>query len=91
VVLELALKNGDRVIGVRKEEDAESIRLFDIGELPAVLRTVQKSDISKTETADWAVHKDNASLYTITQLLDLVTFLKSSQSKSSVTLRDMLQ
>jgi hypothetical protein len=53
---------------------------------------VQKSDISKSETVDdWPVHKDNASLYTIKQLLDLVTFLKSSESTSSVTLRDMVQ
>jgi len=90
-VLALALKNGDKVIGIKKEEDAESIRLYDIAELPAVLRTIQKSDIAKTETAaDWAVHKDNASLYTIRQLLDLVTFLKSSQSKSPVTLSDIL-
>jgi putative heme-binding domain-containing protein len=89
-VLTLVLKNGDKILGVKKEEDSESVRLYDIAELPAVLRTVQKSDISKSETVDWPVHKDNASLYTIKQLLDLVTFLKSSESKSSVTLADIL-
>jgi putative heme-binding domain-containing protein len=90
-VLMLVLKNGDKIIGVKKEEDTESVRVYDIAELPAVLRTVQKSDISKSETAgNWPVHKDNASLYTIRQLLDLVTFLKSSSSNSPVTLSDIL-
>jgi putative heme-binding domain-containing protein len=90
-VLMLVLKNGDKIIGVKKEEDTESVRVYDIAELPAVLRTVQKSDISKSETVgDWPVHKDNASLYTINQLLDLVTFLKSSSSNSPVTLSDIL-
>jgi len=88
----LVLKNGDKIIGVKKEEDAESVRVYDIAELPAVLRTVQKSDISKSETAvDWPAHKDNASRYTIKQLLDLVTFLKSSSSNSVVTLSDILR
>jgi mono/diheme cytochrome c family protein len=87
----LVLKTGDKIIGVKKEEDAESVRVYDIAELPAVLRTVQKSDIAKSETAvDWPVHKNNASLYTIRQLLDLVTFLKSSSSNSPVTLSDIL-
>jgi putative heme-binding domain-containing protein len=90
-VLMLVLKNGDKIVGVKKEEDVESVRVYDIVELPAVLRTVQKSDISKSETVvDWPVHKDNASLYTIKQLLDLVTFLRSSSSNSPVTLSDIL-
>ncbi|HWO02370.1 MAG TPA: c-type cytochrome [Blastocatellia bacterium] len=90
-VLKLLLKNGDKVIGIKKDEDPESVRVYDIAELPAVLRTVQKSDIAKSEAAaDFAVHKDNAKLYTIQQLLDLVTFLKSSQSKAPVTLMDIL-
>jgi len=91
VVLTLRLKNGDKIIGIKKEEDAESVRIYDIAELPAVLRTVQKTDIAKFErTVDWAVHKDNASLYTIKQLLDLVTFLRSPTSNSPVTLGDIL-
>lgn len=38
-----------------------------------------------------AMPKDYASIYTIKQLLDLVTFLKSSESKSPVTLKDLFQ
>lgn len=86
----LTLKNGDKVLGVKKEEDGESIRVYDTTELPAVLRTVQKSDVVKVESRDESVMpKDYASIYTMKQLLDLVTFLKSSESKSPVTLKDL--
>ena len=88
-VVRIALKSGDIVTGIKKEEDDQVVRVYDIAELPAVLRSIQKSDITKTETVDWAVHKDNAS-YTIKQLLDLIALLKSSQSKAPVTLSDIL-
>jgi len=88
----LTLRNGDKIVGVKKEEDEESIRVYDTTELPAVLRTVQKADVSKFETANGSVMpKDYASTYTLKQLLDLVTFLKDSQSKSPITLKDLFQ
>ena len=88
----LTLRNGDKIIGVKKEEDTDSIRVYDTTELPAVLRTVQKTDVVKVESGyESVMPKDYASIYTIKQLLDLVTFWKSSESKSPVTLRDMLQ
>lgn len=86
------LKNGDKIIGVKKEEDAESIRVYDTTELPAVLRTVQRSDVVRVESREGSVMpKDYASIYTIKQLLDLVTFLKSSESRSPVTLKDLFE
>ena len=89
----VALRNGEKVVGVKKEEDAESLRIYDTTELPAVLRTVQKADVAKVEYANESVMpKDYASAYTMKQLLDLVTFLKSSpQSKSTLTLKDLFQ
>lgn len=88
----LTLRNGDTIRGVKKEEDGESIRVYDTTELPAVLRTVQKTDVAKVETAmESTMPKDYASTYTLKQLLDLVTFLRSSQSGSAVTLKDLFQ
>jgi putative heme-binding domain-containing protein len=88
----LTLRNGDKIVGVKEEEDAESIRVYDVTELPAVLRTVQKADVAKVETSNESVMpKDYASTYSLKQLLDLVTFLKSSQPESPVTLKDLFQ
>lgn len=90
--LKLTLRSGDKVVGIKTEEDGESIRFYDTTELPAVLRTIQKTDIVKLESANESVMpKDYASLYTMKQFLDLVTFLKSTDSKSPVTLRDLLE
>jgi len=86
----LTLRNGDKIRGIKKEEDAESIRVYDITELPSVLRTVQKADVAKLETATESIMpKDYASAYSLKQLLDLVAFLKGSESR--VTLNDLFQ
>jgi putative heme-binding domain-containing protein len=88
----VVLRNGDKIAGVKKEEDADSIRVYDTTELPAVLRTIQKADIAKLEASNESLMpKDYASIYTMKQLLDLVAFLKSSESKSPVTLKDLFQ
>lgn len=90
--LKLKLKSGDKIAGVKKDEDPESIRMYDTTELPAVLRTIQKTDVLSVENASESVMpKDYASLYTMKQLLDLVTFLRSAESKSPVTLKDLLE
>jgi len=90
--LRLTLRSGDKIVGIKKEEDAESIRIFDTAELPAVLRTIQKSEIVSVESVNESVMpKDYASIYTMKQLLDLVTFLKSAESKSPVVLKDLLE
>ena len=90
--LKLTLRSGDKVVGIKTEEDGESIRVYDTTELPAVLRTIQKTDVVKLESANESVMpKDYASIYTMKQFLDLVTFLKSFDSKSPVTLRDLLE
>jgi putative heme-binding domain-containing protein len=88
----LTLRSGDRIVGIKKEEDAESIRLYETTGLPAVLRTIQKTDVVRAESANESVMpKDYASIYTMKQLLDLVTFMKSPDSKSPVLLKDLLE
>lgn len=87
----ITLRNGDKVVGVKKDDDAESIKVYDTTELPAVLRTIQKTDLVRVDSSQQSVMpKDYASLYTVNQLLDLISFLKSSsEGKRSVTLQDL--
>ena len=90
--LKLTLRSGEKIAGIKKEEDAESIRIYDTTELPAVLRTIQKGEVVKVESGSESVMpKDYASIYTMKQLLDLVTFLKSSELKSPVMLKDLVE
>ena len=87
----ITLKNGDKVTGIKKEEDDESIRIYDVAELPAVLRTIQKSDVAKVDTVtEPSMPKDYAAIYTIKQILDIVAFLKSSDPQSKqVSINDI--
>ena len=86
----ITLKTGEKIIGIKKEEDADSVRLYDVSELPAVLRTVQRSDIAATEIANAsAMPGDYAKVYTLKQLLDIVAFLKSGEKKA-IQLKDIL-
>jgi len=88
----VTLKNGDKVTGIKKEEDADSIRIYDAVELPPVLRTVQKSDVAKTEQLEQPVMPaDYGSRYTLKQLLDLIAFIKTAdrEFKGPVSLKDI--
>ncbi|HEX8185192.1 MAG TPA: c-type cytochrome [Blastocatellia bacterium] len=87
----LTLKNGEKIVGIKKEEDDDTIRVYDIAELPAVLRTIQKPDVARAETGvESSMPRDYAATYTIKQILDLVTFLRSSDPQAKpVTINDI--
>ncbi len=76
--LTLTLKNGARFTGVKHDENATSLRLYDTSSLPPISRSFLKSEIAKTETLKTsAMPGDYATKYSRQQLLDLVGFLKS--------------
>jgi len=80
--LTVTLADGDKIVGVKKDESKEILRVYDTTVLPAVLRTVLKSEIAKTQTSDRSTMPANyASIYTERQLADIVAFIKSASSK----------
>jgi|GEM_PF-710902 len=92
VMLAVTTRDSERIVGIKRDEDDEMIKVMDISTLPAVSRTIQKSNIAKVEKLRTsAMPGDYASRYTLKQLLDLITFLKSSgpASERSVSLKDL--
>jgi putative heme-binding domain-containing protein len=78
----IVLANGDKITGVKKEDGPDTVRVYDTTVLPAVLRTVLKSDIVATETSEESVMPRNyESVYTQKQLADIIAFIKSSPGK----------
>ncbi len=70
---------GEKFTGVKRDEDEKSIRLYDTSTLPPVSRAFLKSEVAKTERLNTsAMPADYASKYSFKQLLDMVSFLKSS-------------
>jgi len=75
----ITTRAGEKFTGVKRDENETTIRLYDTSTLPPVSRAFLKSDVAKTERLNTsAMHADYASKYSLKQLLDLVSFLKSS-------------
>ncbi len=75
----ITTRSGKQFTGVKRDENETMIRLYDTSTLPPVSRDFLKSDVAKTERLNTsAMPADYASKYSFKQLLDLVSFLKSS-------------
>ena len=75
----ITTRAGEKFTGVKRDENETTIRLYDTSSLPPVSRAFLKSEVAKTERLNTsAMPADYASKYSFKQLLDLVSFLKSS-------------
>ena len=82
--LTLTLKDGSKVTGIKRDEDATTIRLYDTSSLPPISRSFLKVEIAKTERLKTsAMPADYATKLSRKQLLDLVGFLKTGGSVES--------
>jgi putative heme-binding domain-containing protein len=75
----ITTRAGEKFTGVKRDENETTIRLYDTSTLPPVSRAFPKSDVAKSERLNTsAMPAEYASKYSLKQLLDLVSFLKSS-------------
>jgi putative heme-binding domain-containing protein len=82
----ITTRDGTRFTGVKRDEDEKIIRLYDTSTLPPVSRAFLKADILKTEKLSTsAMPGDYAARYSLKQLLDLISFLKSSDPAKAVS------
>ena len=73
------IKSGQRFTGLKKQESRELVRIYDMGALPPVLRTIYKDQIeSLAPERHSPMPGDYGRRLTRKQLLDLVAFLKSA-------------
>jgi putative heme-binding domain-containing protein len=78
-------RDGARFIGVKRDENEQVIRIYDTSSLPPVSRALQKSEVVKIERLPRsAMPGDYGSRYTLKQLLDLISFLKSNDPAKSL-------
>jgi len=75
----ITTRAGEKFTGVIRDENETTIRIYNTSTLPPVSRAFLKSDAPKIERLNTsAMPADYASKYSLKQLLDLVSFLKSS-------------
>lgn len=83
----VTMRDGERVVGVKRDENDEVLRVYDTATLPPVSRALLKSQVRQVERLTTsAMPNDYASRLTLKQLLDLVAFLKA---ESGVSLKDL--
>ncbi len=88
----VTMKDGQRFVGVKRDETPDAMRLYDTSSVPPVLRSLLKTSVAAINQADApAMPGDYASRYSLKQLLDLVAFVKSMDpaSRAGVTLKDL--
>ena len=91
-LLRIATKSGEQISGLKVEENALQLKVYDVGSLPPVLRTISKSEIQGLTIENRSAMPDKyGEIYTLKQLLDLVAYLKSGDSKvlANVGLMDL--
>lgn len=70
-------RDGRRIAGVKRDETAERLRIYDTASLPPVSRSILKSEIASIEQSPTSAMPGNyGARFSETQLRDLVRFLK---------------
>jgi putative heme-binding domain-containing protein len=81
----ITMKNGETIMGLKREETTTALRVHDTSSNPPVLRRLPKDQIQTVEPQSHSVMPSGyGAEYTLRQLLDLVSFLKSSGAASPV-------
>ena len=90
----LTTRVGMILTGIKAGETEDAVRFYDTSSLPPILRTIPKKDIVELEPHNSSVMpSDYASRLTLQQLLDIVSYLKSSAGGTpvSVTLNEVIR
>jgi putative heme-binding domain-containing protein len=89
--VEIVTKDGETLRGVLVEENASGLRLYDLTSAgPPVARTINLADIAQRRSVEADIaHENFAGTYTVRQLLDIVTYLKSAETPAKVRLEDL--
>ena len=92
-VFKLTTVAGEHLTVLKAGEGKQRVRFYDITELPPVRRSMKRDQVQSLEPQSGSPMPETyGQRYTLKQLLDLVSFLKTSKSgpASTITLEDLL-
>ena len=89
-LLEMTTRDGEHLEILRVSESATRVKVYDVSTSPPVLRSIKKDRIDSV----WVSHRSAmpdiyGERYTLKQLLDIISFLKSSSMPAHVALSDL--
>ena len=80
-LVELITQDGERLEVMRVEESSSRVKVYDVSSSPPVLRSIKKEQIRSLRASDRsAMPETYAQRYTLLELLDLISFLKTPKS-----------
>ena len=91
-LVELTTHDGERLEVLRVGESASRVKVYDVSSSPPVLRSIKKEQIRDMRPTDRSAMPENyARRYTLQELLDLIAFLKTTESgpEAKVVLTDI--
>lgn len=81
----ISMKDGEKILALEREKTATAVRVYDVGSQPPVLRRLSLDQIESIEPASRSAMPDRlAERYTLRELLDIVSFVKSSGAPAPV-------
>jgi len=92
VGITLVTRSGEKYNGIKRDETNEALRLYDTSVLPPISRNFLKSELASIQPlGSPTCPGGHAERYTLKQLLDLISFLKSADLKNpaSVSLQEL--
>ena len=89
-LLEMTTRDGEHLEILRVSESATRVKVYDVSTSPPVLRSIKKDRIDSV----WVSHRSAmpdiyGERYTLKQLLDIISFLKSTSMPAHVALSDL--
>jgi putative heme-binding domain-containing protein len=86
VAIALVTRSGEKYAGIKRDETDEALRLYDTSILPPISRNFLKSELASVQSLNSpSCPGGHAERYTLKQLLDLISFLKSADLKNSAS------
>ena len=80
-LVELTTHDGEWLEVLRVEESSSRVKVYDVSSSPPVLRSIKKEQIRSLRASDRsAMPETYAQRYTLLELLDLISFLKTPKS-----------
>ncbi len=92
-LIELQTVDGEKLEALHVGDSTRRVKLYDVSSSPPVLRAIKKEKIQSTKPLQRsAMPADYGDRYTLRQLLDLVSYLKTGTGTSvAVTVEDLLR
>ncbi len=82
-LVELTTHDGERLEVLRVKESASRVKVYDVSSFPPVLRSIRREQIRIMRPTDRsAMPETYGQRYTLQELLDLIAFLKTTESGS---------